>query len=205
MKKIKLQIGFIVLLFLTVTKCLADSPITSTDFYTAYTDVAMVNTAKSAGKLTEEIANFLLSKDNDIDVKMAVINALSWDFDGKKNAEIFTTYLKKKYEQTDKINYDKMSAEDLCCLGYLTAMDNYFVVDEAIKILNIARDKNQKSYTIAIITAIVEAQKAMDTDWCRVWKICETVQDNKKLKKDMRDDAIKVIFDYVILYKESCK
>jgi hypothetical protein len=183
----------------------ADSPITSTDFYTAYTDVAMMNTAKSSGKITEEISNYLLSKDNNIDLKMAVINALSWDFDGKKNAEIFTVFLKKKYEQTEKIDYDKMSAEDLCCLGYLTAMDNYFVVDEALKILNIAKNKNQKSYTIAIITAIVEAQKAMDTDWCRVWKVCETVQDNKKLKKDMRDDAIKVIFDYVGLYKDSCK
>jgi len=198
-------IAISIFLFLFSFDLLADSPITSTDFYTAYSDVAMVNTAKSSGKITEEISNYLLSKDNDIDMKMAVINALSWDFDGKKNAEIFTTFLLKKYEQTDKINYDKMSSEDLCCLGYLTAMDNYFVVDEALKILNIAKNKNQKSYTIAIITAIVEAQKAMDTDWCRVWKVCETVQNNKKLKKDIRDDAIKVIFDYVVLYKESCK
>lgn len=54
----------------------ADSPITSTDFYRAYTDVSIVKTAKEKGVMDKEIANYLHSSKNPIDVKAAVINAL---------------------------------------------------------------------------------------------------------------------------------
>jgi len=183
--------------------CIADSPITSTDFHNAYADIAMVGKAKTTRILTDEIADFLLSEENKVDEKMAVINALGWEMNGKKNAQLFKQLLEKKYNQTE-INLEPMSAEDLCCYGYLTIMDNYFVYDDALNILKVAQTKNKNSFTIAIIVALVEAQKAMDSNWCRVWKVCEAVDKNKKYKKDMRDEAIKVIFDYVVLYKESC-
>ncbi|MBI3239803.1 MAG: hypothetical protein HYZ43_13330, partial [Flavobacteriia bacterium] len=72
----------------------ADSPITSTDISSSYQDVAIVQTAKSAqGALTDELMAYLADESNPIDVKMAVINQLGWDFDGKSNADVYLNYL----------------------------------------------------------------------------------------------------------------
>ena len=71
----------------------ADSPITATDFYKAYMDVKMVQRAHLEGVMGLEIAEFLSSPDNPIDVKAAVINDLSWKFDGKNNPEKYANYL----------------------------------------------------------------------------------------------------------------
>ena len=76
----------------------ADSPITSTDFYKAYLHIPEVEEAHEIGVLSEEIAEYLLGSENSLDKKAAVINALSWDFDGKINAFLFKRYLNAKYQ-----------------------------------------------------------------------------------------------------------
>ena len=81
MKTILLAVVFL-LAFSPFAK--ADSPITSTDISSSYQDVAIVQTAKSAqGALTDELMAYLADESNPIDVKMAVINQLGWDFDGR--------------------------------------------------------------------------------------------------------------------------
>ena len=89
MKKI-LQVVFLLnVLFMFSAVIHADSPITATGFYEAYLDVKMVERAHLEGVMGLEIAEFLTSPENPIDVKAAVINALSWRFDGKNNAELY--------------------------------------------------------------------------------------------------------------------
>src|SRR3990172_12490499 len=85
----------VLLLFQKITH--ADSPITATKFYEAYLDVKMVERAHLEGVMGLEIAEFLSSPENSIDVKTAVINALSWKFDGKNNAELYAYYLALLY------------------------------------------------------------------------------------------------------------
>lgn len=206
MKLLSPILFFILLLTSTIGR--ADSPITSTPISDAYKDIPMVPKATASGVLNDEIAAFLLNEDKPIDQKVAVINALSFDFNGKQNAAAFREHLAKKYKTSVKyLKVDIISADEQLCLGYLTIMDDYFFPDEAITILEKAVDKNPMSYTFNIILALAKAQKVMNSisAWCKVWKLAEAVEINKDLKRDMREDAVKIIMDYMILYKGSCK
>lgn len=184
----------------------ADSPVTSTPFYEAYLDVKMVQRAHLEGVMGIEIAEFLTSPENPVDAKAAVINALSWKFEGKNNAELYLYYLGLLYHMpVTEIDTDFLSADEIFCLGYLLAMDNYFHPEIAIPLLEEAHESMEDSFTVSIVLAIVKAQLAFDSDWCEVWKLTERVMENRALKQDLRPDATRIIIDYMILYKDYCE
>lgn len=184
----------------------ADSPITATDFYKAYLDVKMVQRAHLEGVMGIEIAEFLSSPENPLDEKAAVINALSWKFEGKNNAELYTYYLGLLYHMSVvELNTDFLSADEIFCLGYLIAMDDYFHPENAILLLEEAYKKEKDSFTVSIVLALAKAQMAFELDWCEAWKITESVLKNTELKQDLRPEAKKIILEYMILYREYCK
>ncbi len=184
----------------------ADSPITSTDFAKAYTDVAMVKQADKIRVLNLEIAGYLCDPGIAVDLKAAVINALSWDLDGKHNAELFKYYLALRHQQTlSQLQTEELTADELFCLGYLTVMDDYFDPDPALPYLEAAQRKNPKSFTVAIIGALAQAQKLMDSNWADVWKVTERVLEDKNLKSDLRSKAKQIIVDYMVLYREDAE
>ena len=206
MKKI-LWVGLLlIVLFSFPTTSHADSPITATKFYEAYLDVKMVERAHLEGVMGLEIAEFLTSPEKPIDVKAAVINALSWRFDGKNNAELYAYYLALLYHvSVAELDTEFLSVDEIFCMGYLTAMDDYFHPEKALPILEEAHKVIKESFTVSIILALTRGQKAMDYDWCEVWRLTEEVLKNKELRQDLRPEAIKMIMDYMILYKEYCK
>jgi len=180
----------------------ADSPITSTTISKAYKNSKIIQIAsKAKGKLTDELMDYLIDKRNPIELKMALINELGWEFNGKNNSEVFAEYLKKNKVK----NINKASADILICFAYLKALDDYFNVEEAITYAQKAKAKNKKSYTIHIICALIEAQKAMDDNWCEVYTLTNDVRTNENLIKDMREEAVAIIFEYMDLYKDYCK
>lgn len=184
----------------------ADSPVTSTDFYKAYMDVNMVQRAHLEGVMGVEIAEFLSSPENPVDVKAAVINALSWKFDGKRNAELYTYYLGLLYHlPVEELDTDFLSADEIFCLGYLTVMDDYFHPERGMVFLEKAHEMKKDSFTVSIVLALARAQMVFEMDWCEVWKLTEDVLLNKELKQDLRPEATKRIVDYMVLYKEYCK
>lgn len=186
----------------------ADSPITSTDFYQVYEDIPMVVKAEqSDGILTKEMAIFLSSDINPIDHKAAVINALSWDIDGKNNASFYLEFLAQKYygSKIDSATLEPLNGDELLCLGYLRAMDDYFDVLDVLDILYLAWEANDTSFTVSMIFAIVEAQEAMDYDWCEVWLLVEDVLLDEILVMDMRKEAVTIIVDYMRLYEDECE
>ena len=76
----------LILILLISQYTFADSPLTSTDFHKAYLDVPLIKkTTNSTGVLTDEVFEYLTSK-NSLDKKVALINALKWNIDGKKNS-----------------------------------------------------------------------------------------------------------------------
>lgn len=186
----------------------ADSPITSTDFHRAYSDIAIVKeAAESDGILTEKMAAMLSAEDYPIDDKAAIINALSWDFEGKSNAARYMEYLKQKYygSEIDSTTFEPLTGDELFCLGYLRAMDDYFDVTRALDMLDLAWQKNDTSFTVSMIYAIVEAQEAMDYDWCEVWLLIDDVLSDEMLEFDMREKAVSIIVEYMILYADECE
>jgi len=203
MKKIALLI--ICALTFTVQTVKADSPITSTYFAASYYNYPIVLDAELKGELTDDIAAFLLDKNNPIDAKAAVINAMGWSYDGTKNSEKFKEYLaKSKGVTTAQINLDNLSADELFCMGYLLALDDYFTVDDAINMLEKAASKNKTSFTIHLILNLTKAQKTMDTNFCAVWTLTAEALNNKSLKRDMKTTAIQSVVDYMIMYKSEC-
>ncbi|MDG1038386.1 MAG: hypothetical protein P8P15_09895 [Polaribacter sp.] len=182
---------------------LAGSPLTSTNIHEAYKDSAIIQLAlKTEGKLTVELMNYLSDAKKPIELKIALINALGWDFNGKNNSTQFYEYLK---ENQNLKNINETSADILICYAYLKALDNYFDVDDAIKFAQKAKSKNKNSYTINIICALIEAQKAMGSNWCEVYNLTNNIRINDTLQIDMKEDAIKIIFEYMNLYKDYCK
>lgn len=192
---------------LLFTYAFADSPITSTPFWEAYkTEKAIVKAAQVNGQLTNELADFLISKKNSIDVKMAVINCLSWDLNGKKNAAVFVNRLLEKniYNNTEDFR-NNGRADHLLCMAYLKAMDDYFDVTDAFQWAELALLKNNTSYTFNIIHSLIHAQILFDSDWCLVFLATHYVRINNSLKQDMKPEAITIIFDYMDLYRDSCE
>ena len=168
----------------------ADSPLTSTNISEAYADSKIVQLASTTeGRLTIELMNYLNESMHPVELKIAVINQLGWGFNGFNNAYYFYEYLQEKYNFKDTDEFLKQ------------AMENYFNVDEPIIYALKARSKNNESYTINIICALIEAQKAMDSDWSEVYNLTNNVRLNRSLNRDMKEEAVKIIFEYMDLYK----
>jgi len=68
-----------------------------------------------------------------------------------------------------------------------------------------ARNKNPESFTVAVVLMLAKAQKGMDSGFCGVWKLASEVFSDRNLKQDMRPDAKKIIYDYMVLYKSDCQ
>lgn len=195
---------FVILLVLACTVTKADSPVTSTTFYTEYLEYPIVQYAEEIKEVDSRIAAFLLDDNEPVDVKAAVINAISWDYSGSSNAQIFLTYLQGKYSsQADVLSIPGIRADEMMCYGYLMAMDDYFDVLYAATVTQAAADKSN-SYTIHLINAIVIAQKDFDYNWCQVWSSLRAVINNKSLFRDIKRNAIQICVDYMILYKSYC-
>ncbi|WPC39935.1 cell wall-binding repeat-containing protein [Clostridium sp. JS66] len=182
------------------TTVFADSPVTSTDFYKAYTDVNIVKTASEKGVIDQQIADYLHSSKNPIDVKAAVINALGWKIDGKSNAE---SYVKLVYSKDmDKLDIDSLSGDETFCISYMMALDDYFHVDKALTLMDKAYEKNNTSFTIAIIRSVLKGQAVLDNgSWGMIWFNTENVLNDKTLVKDMKQEAIDNIVAYMKLYE----
>jgi hypothetical protein len=200
-------------IFLLITAMLhggiyADSPITSTQFYQAYMDIELVREAKISGTMNKKIFDYLSSPTNPIDVKAAIINALGWKIEGKNNSRLFLKFLSEKHRmilEPHTINTDILHADEIFCIGYLEAMDDYFHPEKSIQLLEMAKKKRRDSFTVSIVLAIVRAQEAMGSNWCTVWELTESVLSDKSLKQDLREEAKKIINDYMILYKDECR
>lgn len=182
----------------------ADSPLTSTEISKAYKDSEIVQKAtKAKGVLNDELMEYLSNDKNPIDLKIALINELGWDFYGQYNSLLFYMYLKKNGMK----DINEASADILICYAYLMAMDDYFDVEKALSYAKKAKAKNDKSYTIQIITALIEAQRIIRNKeaWCDIYNFTNDVRENKALTIDIKQEAIDIIFKYMDGYKKYCK
>jgi hypothetical protein len=182
----------------------ADSPLTSTEFYKGYIDIAIIKEArKSGGNITEKQLQFLTNSKNPIAIRLALINSLGWDTKGKSNATKYIVYLLKKETQLNYKNfYNKATADQLICYAYLKAMDDYFNVKSASVFARQAIRKAPTTYSIHLIGTLIQVQ---DINWCSIYSNMNQVRTNKKLKLDFRDKSIQAIFSYTDIYKKECK
>jgi hypothetical protein len=199
-------LGILISLF-TLNNASADSPLTSTEFYSAYEKLPIIELAgTSKGLLNEKLITYLADNNNPIDVKTALINRLGWNIKGKSNATVFIKFLKAKYKyKNEEALKNGLSSSDLICVAYLKAMDNYFDVKGALVYATLALTKEPKSYTINIIESLIASQAFVMKNYCQVFKIVDKVRANQNLTIDFKKEASAIIFQYIDGYKKYCK
>ncbi len=187
----------ILLLVALTTFARADSPLTSTEFWTAYKDFQLIPLAAETHKLDKTMAAFLSNPKIPIDRKAALINALGWNIDGQHNAAAYRAWLGRKTP----------TAAEQFCLGYLTAMDDYNTQVKALPMLQKARQALPQSYTVALVTALVECQQYVGTEpdtrkRAKIWPTIQAVNQDKSLAMDLRPQAKAAIMSYMQGYAE---
>lgn len=74
-------------------------------------------------------------------------------------------------------------------------------ISPALPLLGLARRHKGRSFTVAIVIALVQAQQALDRDWGEVWRAANRVLKNRSLRQDTRPRAREIILDYLTLYQ----
>ena len=184
----------------------ADSPLTSTHFADAYSDHPMVQMADQMmqNDIPTTLLNFLADKNSPVDVRLAVINKIGWNFDGTTVGAQLGEYLMGRYgAKSEKKLAKKLDAGTLAVYAYAKAMSNYFDVTAASEMGHLAVKKNKgKSLSVALISALIDAQVYLDSDWGMIYKVVADVLHDGSLNLDMRQEAIDNIMDYINLYNE---
>jgi hypothetical protein len=183
----------------------ADSPLTSTYFADVYKNEVVVQKALNAqGVLTVEIMDYLANPENPVAVKIAALNAISWQAE-VDNYTLFLSYLKKQYGLQSEISLlNALDGGTLASLAYVKGLSNYFDVDDAIFIAQIACGKSEKSFTVNMVFALLCAQKLLDVQemWGSIYEVCNWVVNNQELTQDMHPKAIEQIMEYINIYAE---
>ena len=186
----------------------ADSPLTSTYFADVYKNEVVVQKALNAqGVLTVEIMDYLANPENPVAVKIAALNAISWQA-GVDNYALFLSYLKKQYGLQSEISLvNALDGGTLASLAYVKGLSNYFDVDDAIFLAQIARGKSQESFTVNMVFALLIAQNLLDDQdmWGSIYEVCNWVVNNQGLTQDMHPKAIEQIMEYINLYADNVK
>ena len=192
-------------LMLAFTAGWADSPLTSTHFAEAYSDHPMVQMADEMMQydMPTTLLNFLANKNEPVDVRLAVINKIGWNFDGTTVGAQLGEYLMGRYGAKDeKKLVKKLDAGTLAVYAYAKAMSNYFDVKAASELGHQAVKKNKnKSFSVAMASALIDAQVYLDSDWGMVHKVVADVLHDGSLHLDMRQEAIDNIMEYINLYQ----
>ena len=198
---------------------LADSPLTSTPFYTAYNHIEAVKYAEKNG-LDKKTLKFL---DSNVpsDQKLAVVNALSWG--DTSNIKIYEAYLLKKrkglkvevFEYLSTVQEEapvetdltkKLSGDDLMLWAYMKAMGDYFHPSKAIRGAYFAHLRAESNMAYATAFSLIGSQVAFDYNWCNVYLIChDYIETLAYTDCVLNPKAVKIIMEYINLYKESCE
>lgn len=189
----------------------ADSPLTSTDIAKAYEGGGLPELAVArGGVLVAELADRLLAEDLDLGSKVALVNALGWDTEGKANSSLFVETLERKYGAAlygagGALDAYALTTDELVVLGYLTALDNYFAPWQAIGYLDLAVLRAPDSLAVNLVLGLVRAQLALAVDWCKAWQSVEgPLTHTVAYVPDIKIEAVDAVDAYMGAYRSYC-
>lgn len=194
----------------------ADNPINSTTFSEVYQDVEIIQKAKRCnGIINDTIMDFLVSERKNFDVCFAIVSELGWQIRGKNNHDIFIRYLEEKFSVSYNMREEflkKVPFQTIMVIAYMKVMDDYFSLEEAQEADELMsyvferKRKVRKSYACNILSGIIESHVYFRLgDWCSVFKATNKIKSIKRLKSDIRKDAIDIIYGYLDNYQDSCE
>lgn len=218
----------ILICLLAAFNALADSPLTSTFFAGAYSDIPMINELitqrnhKEIHKfqLTEAHIKFFDNNAISLDKKVALINALGWG--ESENIQLMKGHLMKKYKLQQMVldsilqvpvyeNQDfyepakVISNDDLLLLAYVQAMHDYFHPMNAFQCAYRATINNPISAATGYVFGLIQAQFYMDIDPCSIYLVMLSAREARSYSEDfLRPDALTSIFSYIDQYEKKC-
>lgn len=203
----------LLLLLFSINTVFADSPLTSTDFYKAYVDIAMVQEAStSKGIITNEMMEYIDDDANPLEVKLAIINAIGWEHKGIMISKMYFMFVmnKKKYKTEFGGEYSAFkwnaTRDELICYSYMKALDNYFDVVDAFEMAGEAVRKYPDSFAVNMIYNLIKAQGLTSFgEYCYSSKLFLSLKEKPKLKIDMRKESISYVFEYMNEIGKNCK
>ena len=186
----------------------ADSPLTSTHFWTVY-QASKDATPKfppyemfDASGWSDGVMAFLCNADIPVEHRLCLINYIGWDFNGQHHyPELVTYYVKHNGIDSKQHVFDGMSGEQMIVFAYVKAMDDYFDVRRADVLGKEAVRRSPDSRAVAMISALIRAQIDLDGDWENIYPVCHKVETNKNLRNDFSRECIDKIMEYINLYK----
>ncbi len=193
----------------------ADSPLTSTDFASAYSDLKAVKEALRTHQVEGEALALLLSA-RPTDEKAAVVNAIGWQSPGSARAFVEGLASKRGVEVSD-LKLAQLGAVDRFVLGYLRALETY--LDPApfqkgaldlwgatpLALFDQAAQALPDDFTVHYVRGLLEAQKAMADSTCSAYLATSRVLDRfPPRKRNLRPGAVDAIQAYMTLYKSGC-
>ena len=195
---------------------LADSPLTSTPFASAYQDVRVVRYAGDRG-LDRKVFEALSDRDIPNDVRAAIVNQIGWSNEPQANAKSYLDYIARS-RKTDpsRLKLSMLTAEESMALGYLLAMDNRFSPMEpiggrgqvqqtnAISLMNDAARKAPDDFSVALIRGLIQANIDLRNNWCLVYQDVNQVLEDFSGDYNMRTEAMDIIMDYMNEYQSYC-
>jgi hypothetical protein len=206
-------------LILSAQFALADSPLTSTPFSNAYKTNKYVMLANESGYFKKTEKALGSKKVSSLD-KLLMVNAIGWK---NKSVGSFEAYLvsKRKGVSTKVFDYLKtvsddvpaendetklLSADDLMCWAYFQALSDYNKPALAIRAAFLAYKRDPANMSYGVVLGLVAAQKAFDRDWCDVYQTAnQMVVGTEYSNNQLNAEAVKIIMDYIGLYKQDCK
>ncbi len=204
---------------LTANPVKADSPLTSTDLTSGYENLSIVNQVKQTKTMDKTVTDFLLSSAS-LDKKAAVINGLSWNYDGQNNGELFLQALmkKKRFQSIQDLKVKDLTAEEKFVYGYILAMDNYLSLSaltlnspesmlktSPLEYLSQAAFALPNDFTVHFIKSLVEAQLEFNYSWCAVYlSPTEVLQRFPENRRNLNPLAVSEAMEYMNGYRDYC-
>jgi len=183
----------------------ADSPATSTPFASAYLDLPLVAQAAETQVLSAEMLDWLQREAVPLDQKLALVNALGWNFAGQSNHLLYGQALEQKYARP-LLDGSHLTGEEQLILGYLSLMDNYFASREPLPLIRRGARRLWQQQSAQWVLAIAEAQDYISRPqaWCQIWLQAEQIRQSRGLQADLRPQGVREIMDYLQLYQAYC-
>lgn len=198
---------------------LADSPLTSTPFASAYQDVEIVRYTAEMG-LDDRVLEALSDPEIPNDVRAAIVNQIGWSNDPQANADRYLAYLASQQEvEASQMTLEILTPEEKMALGYLLAMDHRFSLTapiggsgevqqiNALKLLDLAAAETPEDFSVVLIRALIQSHNEFQDgpqNWCAVYQVVNAAIEDFPSEPNMRPEAVQEITDYIGLYRDEC-
>lgn len=197
-----------------------DSPLTSTPFASSCGAEQIISRFKING-FSDDIMQFLSDPKADAVQKIGLINEIGWG--NMQYVEAYQAYLIAQHKGLSNAVFGalksnkgtlkalkkmtkKLSADELMCWAYLQAMGDYFQPALANKAATIAYQRTKESSMAhAAVYALIRCQIAFDQNWCEIYRVGNEYFRERNYKSNLlSEDAIRIIMEYLDLYKGDC-